>query len=255
MTNPEIENEMLEIFGHEIVSTLYDKIKSIDHLMFSVICDGTQDASGLEEESFCIWWVAKHFETQEIFLVIYQASTTGEAISRIICDVLMRMHVRQKCVHALISDKQPLVLFMLCGAHFVNVVIMECREASKALNSSLDWAHEVRKMFSKSVKVKSTFAHILQQSVDGPVQNTVDEIVRKYDPLVQTLEELSAQKLEKASGLVYTFQNEATYLRFVLPREMLSRNCDQINNSRLYLQAVKKASRALICSPSHVQEQ
>ncbi|KAJ8885912.1 hypothetical protein PR048_012118 [Dryococelus australis] len=34
---------MLKIFGHEIVNTLCDKIQSIDPLMFSVICDGTQD--------------------------------------------------------------------------------------------------------------------------------------------------------------------------------------------------------------------
>ncbi|KAJ8889106.1 hypothetical protein PR048_008600, partial [Dryococelus australis] len=75
MTHPEIQNEVLEIFGHEIVKILYEKIRSNDPLMFSIVCDGTQDISGLEQESICMCWVDENFEPQENFLGFYWALT------------------------------------------------------------------------------------------------------------------------------------------------------------------------------------
>ncbi|KAJ8890433.1 hypothetical protein PR048_009942 [Dryococelus australis] len=231
MMRPEIQNEVLELFGHEIVQILCEKnqIKSNDPLMFSVICDGTQDVSGLEQESLCA------LASRKLSRFYQASSTTGVAISCLIQDILLilqlplaclrgqtydgavNMSVSQKDAQVLISEKQLLVLFVYCGTHCVNLAMMDCCEASKTVKRSLDWDHEVGKLFSKLIKVKSTFTHIVEQSLDldAPVKNIgikikplcptrwihrksqIDEIVNKYDLLLKTLDELSAQKKKR----------------------------------------------------------
>ncbi|KAJ8886577.1 hypothetical protein PR048_012789 [Dryococelus australis] len=72
MTHPEIQNES---------NFCVKKIKLNDPIMFSIVCDGTQDVSKLEQESVCVCWVDENFKPQESFLGSYQASSTGAAIS------------------------------------------------------------------------------------------------------------------------------------------------------------------------------
>ncbi|KAJ8878617.1 hypothetical protein PR048_019198 [Dryococelus australis] len=157
--------------------------------MFSVICDGTRDVSGLEQESVCVCWVNENFEPQESFLGFYQASsTTGVAISCHIQDILLRLKLpladragnmsgSQKGAQALTSEIQPLAPSVYCGAHYLNLVMMDCCEASKT-------GHEVGKLISKSIKAKSAFTHIAEQSLDldPPIKN----IGVKIKPLCPT---------------------------------------------------------------------
>ncbi|KAJ8892680.1 hypothetical protein PR048_005261 [Dryococelus australis] len=65
MTHSEIQNEVLEVFGHEI------------------------DITGPELVIVCVQWVDGNFEPQENFLGFYQASSTTDiAISCLIQDIL-----------------------------------------------------------------------------------------------------------------------------------------------------------------------
>ncbi|KAJ8880705.1 hypothetical protein PR048_017175 [Dryococelus australis] len=153
MMHPEIQNEVLEIFKHELVKILWEKIKSNDPLIISIICNGTHDVSGLEQESVCVCWVDGNFEPQESFLGFFQASsTTGVAISCLIQDILLRLHLplasfcgqtydgagnmsgSQKGTQARISEKQLLAPFVHCGAHCVNLAMMDCCETTKKSN-------------------------------------------------------------------------------------------------------------------------
>lgn len=56
-TLPTIQNEMIQILGNEIFSSIVQSINISNPLMFSVICDGTRDIDGNEQVSVCVRWV------------------------------------------------------------------------------------------------------------------------------------------------------------------------------------------------------
>ena len=139
----EIQNEILQIFGQEIVNLVCAEIKFGNPMMFSVICDGTRDIAGNEQEAICIRYINENFEPNENFVGFYRTTaTTGEAISSIIEDVLLRLqlplsNLRGQCydgagnmsgskkgIQSLIMEKQPLALYVHCGSH-LNLIVKE----------------------------------------------------------------------------------------------------------------------------------
>lgn len=55
-THSDIVNEILEIMGHEIVRDIVEKVNK-ESIQFGIICDGTQDISGKEQEAICIRYI------------------------------------------------------------------------------------------------------------------------------------------------------------------------------------------------------
>ena len=61
---------------------------------FGIIIDGTQDIQGNEQESVCVRYVDDSFVVQEEMLGLYQvSSTTGESLSKMLQDALIRLQL------------------------------------------------------------------------------------------------------------------------------------------------------------------
>ncbi|KAF3834465.1 hypothetical protein F7725_025669 [Dissostichus mawsoni] len=105
-------------------------------VQFAIIIDGTQDISGVEQESICVRSVDADLQPKEEFLGIYQvSSTTGQNIAKVVCDVMTRLQLplsqlrgqtydgaanmagRLQGVQAILRKEQPLAVYCHCGPH------------------------------------------------------------------------------------------------------------------------------------------
>ena len=154
-TSPIYQNEILNMFSHSIIRQLISDI--VEAGVFSVIMDGTQDISGEEQESVCIRYVDDNFVSHEVFVGFYKANgTTGQALSNILKDILLRLGLdikylrfqtydgasnmtgKENGCQAIMKKSQPLALYVHCGPHVTNLVakficndITEIRNALK----------------------------------------------------------------------------------------------------------------------------
>ncbi|XP_054287980.1 zinc finger MYM-type protein 1-like [Macrosteles quadrilineatus] len=84
------QNEILELLALEVMRKLNNSIKEDEY--FSLIVDGTTDVSTKEQVALCIRHVNGDFEVSEDFIGLYEtSSTTGETLTKIIQDVLLRL--------------------------------------------------------------------------------------------------------------------------------------------------------------------
>ncbi len=80
--------------SNTIIRNIAEEILSLPVVQYSVIIDGTQDVSGTEQESICLRYVDSDLEPREEFIGLYEtSSTTGEQISKIVSDVLLRLNL------------------------------------------------------------------------------------------------------------------------------------------------------------------
>lgn len=84
-TSPTIQNEVLQIVSNTIVREIVtQEIHSLPVVQYSLRIDGTQDAAGVEQESFCPRFVDKNLQPREEFIGLCQLiSTTGENIASV----------------------------------------------------------------------------------------------------------------------------------------------------------------------------
>jgi len=90
--SPQAQNELMEISSRHLLESFLDPMRNS---IFSVICDGTRDISGIEQESVCVRWIDEKLEPKETFIGLYDSSTgtSGKAIANIILDVLCRCNL------------------------------------------------------------------------------------------------------------------------------------------------------------------
>lgn len=255
-THPALQNEIIQILGNEIVANITEKIKLTNPLIYSVICDGTQDISGDEQESVCVRWCDDNLEPQESFMGFYKTGVTcGSDIASLICDALLRLQLPlanlrgqtydgagnmsgiNKGVQTIIIEKQPLADYVHCGAHCCNLVMKASCESSRTVKNAMEWAHQLGILFSNT-KAKAVFIHIHEDAVQGPIGNTakikplcptrwlcrrsqIKEILNRYELVIKTLSELTEQGYGGASGLLSVFEDGATYVGLVMGRDVI----------------------------------
>ena len=152
---------MLDMFSHDILRRICVEIRKEGP--FSIIVDGTQDITGFEQESICIRYVDSKLEPVEVFMGLYYSmdSTTGEALARMIEDVLLRFNLSISNLRgqtydgaanmagsytgcqAIISRMQPLALYVHCGAHCVNLVAQSAAAECTDIMSAMTWLQEL----------------------------------------------------------------------------------------------------------------
>lgn len=67
-TSPQVQNEILKLMGNTIVREIVSEITSMPLVQFALIIDGTQDVSGVEQESICLRFVDADLQPKEEFL-------------------------------------------------------------------------------------------------------------------------------------------------------------------------------------------
>ncbi|KAI4800961.1 hypothetical protein KUCAC02_006226 [Chaenocephalus aceratus] len=139
-TSPELQNELLKVMANTIIKEIVLEITSMPVVQFAIIIDGTQDISGVEQESICVRSVDADLQPKEEFLGIYKvSSTTGQNIAKMACDVMTRLQLplsqrgqtydgaanmagRLQGVQAILRKEQPLAVYCHFGPHCVNLI-------------------------------------------------------------------------------------------------------------------------------------
>jgi len=267
MTSHHVQNEILEMFGHCVVRNICGRIQEAGG--FSVIVDGTQDISRKEQLSICIRYVDSDLCPREEFVGLYEPpATTGEVIAKCILDVLLRLQLPISCLRgqtydgasnmsgqfkgcqAIIRDKQPLALYMHCGAHCSNLVSQSVCEAVVPVRDAMQSLQELGSLFSQSLKCRTSFAKIAESDHGlTKVQqirplcptrwlvrvSALQALTTQYDLVLDCLEEMSLPSAgssisARASGLRSQLCKGSTFLALKMalkvfgPLEMLNRS-------------------------------
>jgi Domain of unknown function (DUF4371)/hAT family C-terminal dimerisation region len=247
MTSSDIQNEILQQHSHVIIRTICARIRTTSEI-FSVIVDGTQDTSGIEQESVCIRYVDADLYAHESFVGMYEASdSTGKTIASIVMDTLIRLQLPIESLRgqtydgaanmagayngcqAEIKKRQPLALYVHCGAHSCNLVAGHSAAAVVPIRDALQWVQELGTFYGASGKYKKMFASI---SVNDQLVNlqaikplcptrwltrcsAVNSVLMQYQNVLSSLEEAESQMTaagQRARGLLVKFQLGATMM-------------------------------------------
>ncbi|KAI4826116.1 hypothetical protein KUCAC02_021763 [Chaenocephalus aceratus] len=185
-------------------------------VQFAIIIDGTQDISGVEQESICVRSVDADLQPKEEFLGIYQvSSTTGQNIAKMACDVMTRLQLplsqlrgqtydgaanmagRLQGVQAILRKEQPLAVYCHCGPHCVNLITQSACGASTSKRCK-GW------------------------TVRTPA---IRSVLKQYESVLKALEEMascsSPETSAKANGLHGTFLKGNTVLGLLRAEDLM----------------------------------
>ena len=225
MTSHQIQNEMLEMIGQTIVREIASRVQQAGS--FAVMVDGTQDVSRKEQMSVCVSiYVDKELYPHKHFIGLYEPpGTTGEILAKCVLDVLLRLQLpisalrgqtydgasnmsgQYKGCQALICEKQPLALFVHCGAHCTNLVSQTVSEAVVIVRDAMASLQELGALFCQSIKCRTAFTKITESDlVSGKCQQirplcptrwlvrvaAIQALVNQYRQVLECLEEMSA---------------------------------------------------------------
>jgi hypothetical protein len=175
-TSSTIQNDIIKTISSVCLREIIASIKQ-DGGVYGIVVDGTTDVQGKEQEAICIRYVDDNLEIYEQFLGLYNLeTTTGEAISEMIVDVLTRFDLPISKLRAQTYDgaanmagkfngcqvhikkRQPLALFTTCGAHSTNLVVSKAVEEAEFLRDALSRADDVITMYGQSRKFKNLYS-------------------------------------------------------------------------------------------------
>lgn len=178
-TSAEIQNEILNLMANSIVRGIANTVQGLPNLQYSIIIDGTQDVSGVEQEAICIRYVDHNLVHHEDFIGLYEvSSTTGMDLAQVATDVLLRLNLPLSClrgqshdgaanmsgqskgVQAVHREKQPLALYVHCGPHCVNLVTRTACGASPVVSDALNLVHKLGTLYHQSGKYNTIFKEI-----------------------------------------------------------------------------------------------
>ncbi|KAJ8049944.1 Zinc finger MYM-type protein 1 [Holothuria leucospilota] len=222
-TSPQAQNEMLKDFSHSVLRQVVKNVRN--NGVFAIMVDGTQDITGVEQESVCIRHVDEDLNVHEHFAGLHEVpSSSGEMISSIIFDVLTRLGLsinnlraqtydgasnmsgKYNGCQAKMKEQQPLARFFHCSSHVSNLVMQHAVTTSPLVRDALQWVHDLGVLYSRSGKYKAIFKDIAEQLHPGtstasirPLcptrwlcrQSAVESVVNNYGTVLESLEEMS----------------------------------------------------------------
>ena len=99
----DIQNEIISDISKEI--SLLLKYEVLQSKYFCLMCDGTRDMSGMEQECVSIRFVDHDFVPQEVFVGLYQINeTTGQNVAAILKGVCIRYSLSLKIFRGQVFD-------------------------------------------------------------------------------------------------------------------------------------------------------
>lgn len=152
--------------------------------------DGTQDISGIEQESICFRGVDDDFNPYEVFVGFYHTkSTTGDSLAQVERDAIQRLGLKiedlrfqtydgagnmsgqYKGCQAVIKQYNPLALYVHCGAHVTSLVASNTSSSIREIRDTLKHVQDLGTLHSRSGKVKEIF----KKHQEAPMNLSSDE--------------------------------------------------------------------------------
>ena len=280
-TSPLIQNEVLGIMSKDIIRGIADTIRCLPVTQFALIVDGTQDISGQEQESVCLRYVDHDLNPHEEFIGMYSVhETTGESLANVVLDVICRLNLplsalrgqtydgaanmsgKYSGTQAHIRKKQPLALYVHCGAHCVNLIAQKACTASIVVRDALDWVHQLGVLCGQSGKFKHMF-HTIAISDHGtssalkPLCATrwtvrhgaIHSVLTQYDSILTALEEMAGTNsptATTANGLFQQFMRGSTVVGLVMAQAVIG-ELECLNRSLQRRTETVSGMRAAVC--------
>ena len=252
-TSPAIQNEMLRLIANDIQRAVCKNIQKQDPAIVAVIVDGTRDITGTEQESFCIRYVSYDLYSVEVFLGLYATDcTTGQNTAAITQDVLLCLQLPMsllrgqtydgaanmsgvhKGAQAVIRQKQPLVVYVHCITHCVNLATEAAISESAIMRNAVSLVNELGVLSSQSGKffagaASNFYDRVIKLHPLCTIRRTVrakaiQHVLDQYEPILEAPEEMAKSQGDaaaKAAGLLAKFQEGNTYLSLVLAVDVI----------------------------------
>ena len=170
-TSHDIQNEILSLFSQQIVRDITSKVREASQ--YAIVVDGTTDISGLHQESIYFRYVDNDLQPHEDFFGFYEApNSTGTTLASCIFDVLIRLQLpleqmkgqtydgasnmagKHRGCQALVKIRQPLALYVHCGAHCINLVSQATCDSVPLIRDCLGIVQELGALFSASSNLR-----------------------------------------------------------------------------------------------------
>ena len=262
-TSHDIQNEILSLFGQQIVRNIIQTVREASQ--FAVIVDGTTDVTGCHQESICLRYVDNDLQPHEEFIGFYEApDSTGTTIANCIFDVLIRLQlpleqlrgqtydgasnmagVYRGC-QALVKFRQPLALYVHCGAHCINLVSQTACESVPLIRDCLAVVQELGALFSASSNLRTSFSRI-SQDAGLPTKkikplcptrwlvrvNAIESLLSQYTQVINSLEEIGQSTTNAATrcrGLLKQLMCGSNLLGLMMALDILT-PLEQLNRS------------------------
>ncbi|KAJ8346426.1 hypothetical protein SKAU_G00278270 [Synaphobranchus kaupii] len=172
--SPNIQNEILELFVHEIQRQVAKKASQSPFLELSA--DGTTDITGKEQFSCNIQFADANLQVHNVFLSFYNASdTTAETLFLCVKDVLIRLNLSMErlqgyCfdgasnmsgrfmgVQARLKEVCPDSVYVHCTNHSLDLVLQEVAREVRLVTDTLNFVQEVTATINESAKRKALY--------------------------------------------------------------------------------------------------
>ncbi|XP_075425228.1 uncharacterized protein LOC142465158 isoform X2 [Ascaphus truei] len=250
-TSAEIQYEIIGLMSHEIINLITKDVNQ-GSMYYSVIIDSIQN-SDTQQLSLCLRYLDADMQSQEDFIgFIKPMEETGTSAANLILDLLARHSLpidllrgiafegtagsslcyMESC--ALLKQKQPLAMFVHCGAPSGSFLTRDSSHASPILQQALYSVNDLCKLFSKTTKYKFLLSEMTpcftsqtrylcpsKWCVHLPVINTV---IQNYRLIIEGLEEMDTDTNEvgvRAHFLLEKFVEGNTFVSLLLIRSIM----------------------------------
>ena len=169
-----IQNELIEMLAHTLLRDVVSEVRKSP--FFSIIADGTTDVDGKEQFSISLRFVSDELAPNEFFVGFYQCpDSTGETLANVILDVLIRLatpleKLRGHCfdgaanmsgsikgVQKLLSERQPLSVYVHCSNHALDLALQETAREVPIVRNTLQTVRDAANIIRESSKRQQLF--------------------------------------------------------------------------------------------------
>ncbi|XP_063769603.1 uncharacterized protein LOC134891463 [Pseudophryne corroboree] len=273
-TSPEIQHEIIGLMSHEIIGLITKDVNQ-GSMYYSVIVDHIEN-SDLQQLSLCLRYLDSDMHPQEEFIgFLDPIEETGTSAANHILELLDRHSLPIDLLRgiafevsstsslcymesrALLKQKQPLAMFVHCGAPCGSFLARDGCHASPFLQQALYSVNDLCKLFSKTPKFKFFFSEVMPSlicqtrflcsskwCVNLGVLNTV---IQHYGIILEGLREMQAHtgvSGVRANVLLREFIEGSTVVSLLIIRSIMeSLNILNVNleeQDRLMLSTLKK---------------
>ncbi|XP_068127640.1 zinc finger MYM-type protein 1-like [Hyperolius riggenbachi] len=272
-TSTEIQHEIISLMSHEIIGVIAKDINQ-GSMYYSVIIDCIQNSDS-NQLSLSLRYLDLEMHPQEEFIgFLDPMEETGTSAANLILDLLDRYSLPIDLLRGisfegsasslcymesrtLLKQKQPLAIFVHCGAPCSSSLARDCSHASPVLQQALYSVNDLCKLFSQTPKFRFLLADVSPDPgcqirylcsskwcVNLQVMNTV---IQHYGLIIEGLKEMqthSGVSGVRAHTLLREFIEGNTLVGLFVVRSLmeslniLNTNLDEQN--RLMSSALKK---------------
>ena len=271
-----IQNEMIELMALEVWREVMNEVKQSDFVGF--VADGTTDVSGMEQFTVCLQYTNVNMESVNEFVGLYNSpDSTGETLTKVIRDVLLRMGVtmdslsgfsfdtaanmsgKHQGVQARIRQECPHALYVPCANHTLDLVLQEASRDIAIVASAIQFARDAVNVVNESAKRLAIYKAISEESNAQKLvamcptrwcirAKALKRITDNYGQLRSTLQRIMADSSvrgsirAKVNGLYHKASEDSTFIALYVLHDIFS-VCEEVATS---LQAASCTSRGAL---------